>query len=65
MSTQYVEARERSRLMNDENLGLSPDDKIRQLRMKVTRRQLSMEDRQKCDNNMMPDVKTRHYSFIS
>ncbi|XP_034941558.1 F-actin-monooxygenase Mical [Chelonus insularis] len=59
------EARERARLMSDEDLGLSPEDKIRQLRMKVARRQLSMEDRQNHDNDITPDVKTRHYSFTA
>ncbi|XP_050486329.1 F-actin-monooxygenase Mical isoform X7 [Bombus huntii] len=39
------DARERARLKSDEDLGLSPEDKIKELRMKVTRRQLSMEER--------------------
>ncbi|XP_024227786.2 F-actin-monooxygenase Mical isoform X5 [Bombus impatiens] len=39
------DARERARLKSDEDLGLSPEDKIKELRMKVTRRQLSMEEK--------------------
>ncbi|XP_076297907.1 molecule interacting with CasL isoform X3 [Lasioglossum baleicum] len=39
------DARERARLMSDEDLGLSPEDKIKELRMKVARRQLSMEEK--------------------
>lgn len=39
------DARERARLKSDEDLGLSPEDKIKELRMKVARRQLSMEER--------------------
>lgn len=58
-----LEARERARLKSDEDLGLSPEDKIRLLRMKVAKRQLSMEDRRRCDDEILPDVKTRHYSF--
>ncbi|XP_057333718.1 protein-methionine sulfoxide oxidase mical3a isoform X7 [Microplitis mediator] len=57
------EARERARLKSDEDLGLSPEDKIKQLRLKVTRRQLSMEDRRKCENEIIPNLKTRAYSF--
>ncbi|KAK0177651.1 hypothetical protein PV328_001685 [Microctonus aethiopoides] len=58
------EARERARLMSDEDLGLSPEDKIKLLRMKVARRQLSMEDRsRKYDDDVTPNYKTRHYSF--
>ncbi|XP_008559598.1 F-actin-monooxygenase Mical isoform X6 [Microplitis demolitor] len=57
------EARERARLKSDEDLGLSPEDRIKQLRLKVTRRQLSMEDRRKCENEIIPDLKTRAYSF--
>ena len=37
------DARERARLMSDEDLGLSPEDRIRELRMKVNRRQLKSE----------------------
>lgn len=43
------DARERARLKSDEDLGLSPEDKIKELRMKVTRRQLSMEDTPKTE----------------
>lgn len=57
------QARERARLKSDEDLGLSPEDKIRELRMKVARRQLSMEDRRRTEDEVTPDVKTRHYSF--
>ncbi|XP_060832072.1 F-actin-monooxygenase Mical isoform X3 [Bombus pascuorum] len=39
------DARERARLKSDEDLGLSPEDKIKELRMKVARRQLSMEEK--------------------
>ncbi|XP_015127191.1 F-actin-monooxygenase Mical isoform X4 [Diachasma alloeum] len=57
------EARERARLKSDEDLGLSPEDKIRLLRMKVPRRQLSMEDRARTVEETTPESKTRHYSF--
>ena len=43
------EARERARLKSDEDLGLSPEDKIKELRMKVVRRQLSTEERKKAE----------------
>nr|XP_033322979.1 F-actin-monooxygenase Mical isoform X2 [Megalopta genalis] len=39
------DARERARMMSDEDLGLSPEDKMKQLRMKMARRQLSMEEK--------------------
>ncbi|XP_074115699.1 molecule interacting with CasL isoform X3 [Cotesia typhae] len=57
------EARERARLKSDEDLGLSPEDRIKQLRLKITRRQLSMEDRRKCENEDVSNLKTRAYSF--
>ncbi|XP_063986315.1 F-actin-monooxygenase Mical isoform X3 [Diachasmimorpha longicaudata] len=57
------EARARARLKSDEDLGLSPEDKIKLLRMKVPRRQLSMEDRPRTAEETTPEAKTRHYSF--
>ncbi|CAD6241476.1 GSCOCG00009273001-RA-CDS [Cotesia congregata] len=57
------EARERARLKSDEDLGLSPEDRIKQLRLKITQRQLSMEDRRKCENEDVSNLKTRAYSF--
>ncbi|XP_024947537.1 F-actin-monooxygenase Mical isoform X3 [Cephus cinctus] len=58
------EARERARLKSDEDLGLSPEDKIKELRMKVARRQLSMETRKKTDEELS-EMRSRHYSFES
>ncbi|XP_076170359.1 molecule interacting with CasL isoform X5 [Ptiloglossa arizonensis] len=55
------DARERARLMTDEDLGLSPEDKIKELRMKVARRQLSMEDR-KNKEETQPEPRARFYS---
>ena len=57
------EARERARLKSDEDLGLSPEDKIKELRMKVARRQLSMEERRRTEEEVSPDTKTRRYSI--
>ncbi|XP_011314011.1 protein-methionine sulfoxide oxidase Mical isoform X2 [Fopius arisanus] len=57
------EARERARLKSDEDLGLSPEDKIRLLRMKVPRRQLSVEERARTEEYANNETKTRHYSF--
>ncbi|XP_058793152.1 F-actin-monooxygenase Mical [Phymastichus coffea] len=37
------DARERARLRSDEDLGLSPEDRIKELRLKVARRQLKSE----------------------
>ncbi|XP_023314724.1 F-actin-monooxygenase Mical isoform X3 [Trichogramma pretiosum] len=37
------EARERARLKSDEDLGLSPEDRLKQLRMKINRRPLKLE----------------------
>ncbi|XP_076385758.1 molecule interacting with CasL isoform X4 [Megachile rotundata] len=53
------DARERARLKSDEDLGLSPEDRIKELRMKVARRQLSMEDRK---NKEDPEPRIRLYS---
>ncbi|XP_076636191.1 molecule interacting with CasL isoform X2 [Colletes latitarsis] len=55
------DARERARLMSDEDLGLSPEDKIKELRMKVARRQLSMEER-RSKKETQPEPRTRFYS---
>ncbi|KAL0125064.1 hypothetical protein PUN28_004309 [Cardiocondyla obscurior] len=52
------DARERARMKSDEDLGLSPEDRIKELRMKVTRRQLSMEDTPKTER----DVKSYNFS---
>ncbi|XP_046409938.1 F-actin-monooxygenase Mical isoform X1 [Neodiprion fabricii] len=59
------DARARARLKSDEDLGLSPEDRIKQLRMKVPRRQLSVEDNRGANEEVMPEVRTRHYSFGS
>lgn len=55
------DARERARLKSDEDLGLSPEDKIKELRMKVARRQLSMEER-KSKEEIQPEPRMRLYS---
>ncbi|XP_076546406.1 molecule interacting with CasL isoform X2 [Osmia lignaria lignaria] len=55
------DARERARLKSDEDLGLSPEDKIKELRMKVARRQLSMEER-KSKEETQPEPRMRLYS---
>ncbi|CAK9797217.1 [F-actin]-monooxygenase MICAL3 [Anthophora quadrimaculata] len=55
------DARERARLKSDEDLGLSPEDRIKELRMKVARRQLSMEDR-KSKEEVQPEPRMRLYS---
>lgn len=55
------DARERARLKSDEDLGLSPEDKIKQLRLKITRKQLSMDDTEK--NNISEFGKARSCSF--
>ncbi|KAK1125569.1 hypothetical protein K0M31_005928 [Melipona bicolor] len=54
------DARERARLKSDEDLGLSPEDKIKELRMKVARRQLSMEERKSKED--MHEPRLRHYN---
>lgn len=51
------DARERARLKSDEDLGLSPEDRIKELRLKVTRRQLKSET-----DEEMPKAAKR-YSF--
>ena len=53
------EARERARLKSDEDLGLSPEDRIKELRMKVNaRRQLKSETEENT-----PAKSTKRYSF--
>ncbi|XP_076248598.1 molecule interacting with CasL isoform X2 [Calliopsis andreniformis] len=53
------DARERARLKSDEDLGLSPEDKIKELRMKVARRQLSMEEKKE---ELQSEPRPRVYS---
>nr|XP_031846708.1 F-actin-monooxygenase Mical isoform X3 [Nomia melanderi] len=55
------DARERARMMSDEDLGLSPEDKIKELKMKVARRQLSMEDK-KSKKEIQIEPRTRLYN---
>ncbi|XP_025073209.1 F-actin-monooxygenase Mical [Pogonomyrmex barbatus] len=55
------DARERARMKSDEDLGLSPEDRIKELRMKVTRRQLSMDDTVK--NDMPKTERVKSYNF--
>lgn len=57
------DARERARLKSDEDLGLSPEDKIKELKMKFARRQHSVEERRKTEDITSPEVKTRSFSF--
>lgn len=52
------DARERARMMSDEDLGLSPEDRIRELRMKVARRQLRSET-----DEDTPAKPAKRYSF--
>ncbi|KAG7211476.1 hypothetical protein KM043_010753 [Ampulex compressa] len=60
------DARERARLMSDEELGLSPEYRIKELRMKVARRQLSMEDRRREDESSSSlaglEIRARSYT---
>lgn len=56
------DARERARMKSDEDLGLSPEDRIKELRMKVTRRQLSMDDTKKNDTPKIERVKSYNFS---
>ncbi|XP_033221459.1 F-actin-monooxygenase Mical isoform X2 [Belonocnema kinseyi] len=58
------DARERARLKSDEDLGLSPEDKIRELRMKVARRQFSTEEKRKPEA-AEDEVQLRHWSVKS
>ncbi|TGZ51075.1 Protein MICAL-3 [Temnothorax longispinosus] len=58
------DARERARMKSDEDLGLSPEDRIKELRMKVTRRQLSMDDTKKDDTPKTERVKSYNFSTI-
>ncbi|XP_014469225.1 PREDICTED: protein-methionine sulfoxide oxidase Mical isoform X2 [Dinoponera quadriceps] len=53
------DVREWVKMKNDEDWKLNSDDKIREVRIKATRRQLSVEDTRK----MSPIEKTRPYSF--
>ncbi|KAL2728435.1 F-actin-monooxygenase mical2b isoform X1 [Vespula squamosa] len=57
------DARERARLKSDEDLGLSPEDKIKELKMKFARRQHSVEERRKTEDVASPEVKSRSFSF--
>ncbi|XP_031771445.1 F-actin-monooxygenase Mical isoform X2 [Apis florea] len=57
------DARERARLKSDEDLGLSPEDKIKELRMKVARRQLSMEERKTNEETQPDDPRIRLYTY--
>ncbi|XP_061937101.1 F-actin-monooxygenase Mical isoform X2 [Apis cerana] len=57
------DARERARLKSDEDLGLSPEDKIKELRMKVARRQLSMEERKTKEETQPEDPRIRLYTY--
>ncbi|KAL2744346.1 F-actin-monooxygenase mical2b isoform X1 [Vespula maculifrons] len=57
------DARERARLKSDEDLGLSPEDKIKELKMKFARRQHSVEERRKTEDIASPEVKSRSFSF--
>ena len=54
------DARERARLKSDEDLGLSPEDKIKELRMKVARRQFSTEEKKKAEAE--DEVQLRHWN---
>lgn len=58
------DARERARMKSDEDLGLSPEDRIKELRMRVTRRQLSMDDAKKDDTPKTERVKSCNFSAI-
>ncbi|KAI4497933.1 hypothetical protein M0802_007049 [Mischocyttarus mexicanus] len=57
------DARERARLKSDEDLGLSPEDKIKELKMKFARRQHSVEERRKTEDMASPEIKSRSFSF--
>ncbi|XP_012227464.2 uncharacterized protein Mical isoform X2 [Linepithema humile] len=56
------DARERARMKSDEDLGLSPEDRIKELRMKVIRRQLSMESARK--DNALETQRTGLYNAM-
>lgn len=56
------DARERARMKSDEDLGLSPEDRIKELRMKVTRRQLSMDDARSDDTSEIERAKSSYFS---
>ncbi|XP_018396889.1 PREDICTED: protein-methionine sulfoxide oxidase Mical-like [Cyphomyrmex costatus] len=58
------DARERARMKSDEDLGLSPEDRIKELRMKVTRRQLSMDDTKKDDTLKIEKIKSYNFNAI-
>lgn len=55
------DARERARMKSDEDLGLSPEDRIKELRMKVTRRQLSMDDTRSEDTSEIERAKSSYF----
>lgn len=56
------DARARARLKSDEDLGLSPEDRLRELRMKVARRQLKSEMDDEETTNLAKSG-TKRYSF--
>ncbi|XP_025263534.1 F-actin-monooxygenase Mical isoform X3 [Camponotus floridanus] len=56
------DARERARMKSDEDLGLSPEDRIKELRMKITRRQLSMDDARSDDTSEVERAKSSYFS---
>ncbi|KAL6437477.1 hypothetical protein ACFW04_005150 [Cataglyphis niger] len=58
------DARERARLKSDEDLGLSPEDRIKELRMKMTRRQLSMDDARKDDTPKTERARSYYFSAV-
>ncbi|KMQ88583.1 protein mical-3, partial [Lasius niger] len=58
------DARERARMKSDEDLGLSPEDRIKELRMKMTRRQLSMDDARKDDTPETERARSYNFSAI-
>ncbi|XP_070162657.1 uncharacterized protein Mical isoform X3 [Polyergus mexicanus] len=58
------DARERARMKSDEDLGLSPEDRIKELRMKVIRRQLSMDDARKDDTPKTERTRSYYFSAI-
>ncbi|XP_066592367.1 F-actin-monooxygenase MICAL3 [Prorops nasuta] len=59
-----LEARERARLKSDEDLGLSPEDKLKELRKIVTRRQHSVEEKKKSTEPANSEPRVRPSSFI-
>ncbi|KAJ8665000.1 hypothetical protein QAD02_006662 [Eretmocerus hayati] len=57
-----ADARERARLKSDEDLGLSPEERLRELRQKVARRQLKSET-DGTPKATTPSSSTKRYSF--